>query len=359
MHFAGAQATYARRVSILHYGPAGFDVFPRFAAWLARIGGNALIAIGSGAVHTWIADALGDRRNPRSAAASNNIALLTETVKTTPSPQAYNTRGAVLAQAGKTEAALSIQQGDQPRSQLPVTAIRRPRPCVSSRFPGGCGCSLPASEAEIQAAALACPTRGAERRSRSSIRVVRPPPVSPRRCALSLWQPRLYIRLGASSKPDPVTQSPKTVRGQPAERVNADRRRRAVQHLPWIISRVGECLTVIGIEAIALLNRQAPLRFPACASTAARFVGLRIVGVVLDGLGEQSNVVRGGGRKKTAAVSSDRPRRQRSQRDRTAPATMAINAVAADAREPSRKALAKTSKPGCHNGKCHAPTRYW
>jgi tetratricopeptide (TPR) repeat protein len=48
------------------------------------------------------------KEEPAQLAASANIASLSETIKNNPSnPQAYNMRGSVLAQAGKTEEALS------------------------------------------------------------------------------------------------------------------------------------------------------------------------------------------------------------------------------------------------------------
>src|ERR1019366_3663470 len=48
------------------------------------------------------------KEEPAQLAASSNIASLTETVRNNPNdPQAYNMRGSVLAQAGKTEEALA------------------------------------------------------------------------------------------------------------------------------------------------------------------------------------------------------------------------------------------------------------
>jgi hypothetical protein len=62
---------------------------------------------------------------PLSAAASSNIASLTETVKNNPNdPQAYNMRGAVLAQAGKTERRLSIST--RRSASIPTTVRHSP-----------------------------------------------------------------------------------------------------------------------------------------------------------------------------------------------------------------------------------------
>src|ERR1700742_902550 len=48
------------------------------------------------------------REEPARLTSSSNIASLTETIKNNPNdPQAYNMRGSVLAQAGKTEDALA------------------------------------------------------------------------------------------------------------------------------------------------------------------------------------------------------------------------------------------------------------
>ncbi len=48
------------------------------------------------------------REEPARLTSSSNIASLTETIKNNPNdPQAYNMRGSVLAQAGKTEEALA------------------------------------------------------------------------------------------------------------------------------------------------------------------------------------------------------------------------------------------------------------
>ena len=49
-----------------------------------------------------------EREAPAQLTSSSNIASLTEAIKNNPSdPQAYNMRGSVLAQAGKTEEALA------------------------------------------------------------------------------------------------------------------------------------------------------------------------------------------------------------------------------------------------------------
>ena len=49
-----------------------------------------------------------EREEPARLTSSSNIASLTETIKNNPNdPQAYNMRGSVLAQAGKTEEALA------------------------------------------------------------------------------------------------------------------------------------------------------------------------------------------------------------------------------------------------------------
>src|ERR1700691_1943811 len=49
-----------------------------------------------------------EREEPPQLTSSSNIASLTETIKNNPNdPQAYNMRGSVLAQAGKTEDALA------------------------------------------------------------------------------------------------------------------------------------------------------------------------------------------------------------------------------------------------------------
>ena len=49
-----------------------------------------------------------EREEPAQLTSSSNIASLTEAIKNNPNdPQAYNMRGSVLAQAGKTEEALA------------------------------------------------------------------------------------------------------------------------------------------------------------------------------------------------------------------------------------------------------------
>src|ERR1700709_1008009 len=49
-----------------------------------------------------------EREGPAQLASQSNIASLTEAIKSNPNdPQAYNMRGSVLAQAGRTEEALA------------------------------------------------------------------------------------------------------------------------------------------------------------------------------------------------------------------------------------------------------------
>src|SRR6202162_1291382 len=71
----------------------------------------ALIAIALGGCSMTLGSLTGSsepREEPAQLAASSNIASLTETVRNNPrDPQAYNMRGSVLAQAGKTEEALA------------------------------------------------------------------------------------------------------------------------------------------------------------------------------------------------------------------------------------------------------------
>src|SRR5450631_4223970 len=68
----------------------------------------AAIALGGCSINLGSLTSSAEREEPARLTSSSNIASLTEAIKNNPNdPQAYNMRGSVLAQAGKTEEALA------------------------------------------------------------------------------------------------------------------------------------------------------------------------------------------------------------------------------------------------------------
>src|ERR1700704_1522338 len=92
-------------ISVLYRSSGARRFFPRACAPVALI---AVALCGCSINLGSLTTTSEQREEPARLTSSSNIASLTETIKNNPSdPQAYNMRGSVLAQAGKTEEALA------------------------------------------------------------------------------------------------------------------------------------------------------------------------------------------------------------------------------------------------------------